>query len=335
MTQRRVKIGFIGAGSIGSLFGGYLASLKSDEYSTEVILFCRESHANEINKNGLILKRGQSELKITELKAYKNPKEADDLLLKDSDFSFDFLFLTTKAYDLETAMVEYRRVIESSKWIIILQNGIGNEQIAYNYCPEKKILRMLTSGGALLSKAGEVIHTGEGITKLGFPIQKGITVNGPEMSEIQVNLKLISDLLNLVGIDTEIVDDIIGESWEKVFVNVGINAFGALSRLKNGQLLENKGIKHMMGIAINEALKVAEKQHIILSNKDFLAVTYDVAKNTAENKNSMLQDILKRKPTEIDFINGRIVKLGKELGVNTPVNELLTYLIKGLEESGI
>ena len=76
-------------------------------------------------------------------------------------------------------------------------------------------------------------------------------------------------------------------------------------------------------------------KRINLSKKDFIALTYDVAEKTSENINSMLQDILKGKNTEIDFINGRIVKLAKGLGVNTPINEFLTYLIKGLEQSSI
>ncbi|MHA1467463.1 MAG: ketopantoate reductase family protein [Promethearchaeota archaeon] len=335
MTKKRIKIGFIGAGSLGSLFGGYLASLKSDSYSTELILFCRKNHADQINKNGLILNRGQTELIIHDIQAYTNPDDAKNILLKGSDYAFDFIFLTTKTYDIVTAILEYEKLIDLSKWLVILQNGIGNEEVISNYCTKNKIIRIVTSNGALLNKPGYVTHTGAGFTKVGIPFQKILNIEGSELKAAQKYLKILSELLSFAGIETIIVDDIIKECWEKVFVNVGINAIGALTRLKNGEMLENEGIKHIMELAIKEALKVAELRSINLSNKDFTALTYDVAKKTSENKNSMLQDILKGKKTEIDFINGRIVKLGEELGINTPVNESLTYLIKGLERTSL
>jgi 2-dehydropantoate 2-reductase len=118
-------------------------------------------------------------------------------------------------------------------------------------------------------------------------------------------------------------------------VNIGINALGALTRLPNGKLLEIKGLKNIMAGAINEAKKVAVMKNIKLSERDFIAIAQDVAEKTAENKNSMLQDILNNKPTEIDFMNGRILKYARDLGINVPINELLTLLIRGLERSKI
>ncbi|TFG28470.1 MAG: 2-dehydropantoate 2-reductase, partial [Promethearchaeota archaeon] len=134
-------------------------------------------------------------------------------------------------------------------------------------------------------------------------------------------------------LETIIVEDIIKECWEKVFVNIGINAIGALTRLKNGQLLENENLKILMGEAVKEAIKVADCKKIDLSEKNYIAIMYDVAEKTSENKNSMLQDILKGKRTEIDFMNGKIMKYAQELGFKVPINEMLTYLIKGLEKS--
>ena len=87
-----------------------------------------------------------------------------------------------------------------------------------------------------------------------------------------------------------------------------------------------------MAGAIKEALLVADKKEIVLSKKDYVNLTYEVAKNTYQNKNSMLQDILKAKKTEIDFINGKIVDYAKELEIETPINTVLTLLIKGLEK---
>ena len=88
-----------------------------------------------------------------------------------------------------------------------------------------------------------------------------------------------------------------------------------------------------MESAVEEALEVARAMQIDLSNRNYVELMYSVAKKTYNNKNSMLQDVLKGKPTEIDFINGRIVEFGKKLGIEVVTNELLTTLIKGLERS--
>ena len=88
-----------------------------------------------------------------------------------------------------------------------------------------------------------------------------------------------------------------------------------------------------MGITVEEALKVAKLKEITLSDRDYVDLMYSVAEKTYDNKNSMLQDILKAKPTEIDFLNGRIVEIAKDIGIKVPINELLTFLIKGLERS--
>ena len=88
-----------------------------------------------------------------------------------------------------------------------------------------------------------------------------------------------------------------------------------------------------MGMTVKEALEVVKLKGIILSKRDHIDLMYSVAEKTYDNKNSMLQDILKDKPTEIDFLNGRIVELAKEVGAKVPINELLTFLVKGLERS--
>ncbi|MFX1393319.1 MAG: ketopantoate reductase family protein [Promethearchaeota archaeon] len=333
MKKSNIKIGFIGAGSIGSLFGGYLASIKSEIYSTEVILFCRKNNADAINKNGLVMHKDKAILEIKNIKAFTNMNDFKEFFLKESNYAFDFIFLSTKTYDIETALSHYKKLVDNCKKLVILQNGIDNEELVSKYCDKKKIIRIITSNGALLEKPGYVIHTGKGFTKLGYPFFSDLNLIENDFEMAQLELRLLCDLLNLAGLEAIIVDDILKECWEKIFVNIGINAFGALTRLKNGKLLENKGLKYLMGEAVKEAVEIAKMKNIDLPKKDFIALTYDVAEKTSENKNSMLQDVLKGKKTEIDFINGRILKYAKELDIKTPINELLTYLVKGLEYS--
>ncbi len=333
MRQKVVKIGFIGAGSIGSLFGGYLASIHSDENPLEIIFFGRRNHVVAINKEGLRLTASDQDIFLKNIKAYESVNDFTGSSEISESYKFDFLFLTTKAYDTERTMIQFKSLIESSNWFIILQNGIGNEALVKEYCNKNKILRIITSHGALLEDYGHVFHTGIGFTKIGFAYLKPDNSNIGDYDRAEESLLFLKNLMSIGGLPTEFVEDIIKCSWEKVFVNVGINAIGALTGLKNGQLLEKNSLRKLMGKAVKEALEIAHEKQVNLSNRDYVELMYSVAKKTYDNKNSMLQDVLKGKPTEIDFINGRIVEFGKKLGIEVVTNELLTALIKGLERS--
>ena len=333
MSRKLVKIGFIGAGSIGSLFGGYLASTHSEENPLEITFFGRKNHAFAINREGLRLIAGDKDLILNNIKVYESAKNFTESLEIGEEYKFDFLFLTAKAYDTERAMVQFKRIIESSNWFIILQNGIGNEALIKKYCNEDKILRVVTSHGALLENNGYVRHTGVGFTKIGFAYLKPDNLTAKRYEKAEESLQFLKNLLNASGLQTEIVADILKCSWEKVLVNIGINAIGALTGLKNGQLLEKEYLRKLMEKAVKEALEVAYAKQIDLADIDYVELMYSVAKKTYNNKNSMLQDVLKGKPTEIDFINGRIVEFGNKLGIEVVINELLTSLIKGLESS--
>ena len=305
------------------MFGGYIASIHTDENPLEVIFFCRKDHKDAINKHGLELISANKKLLIPNIRAYESVEEFIKARNNHKNYLFDYLFLTTKAYDIERALVQYYELIKLCNWFVILQNGVGNEEIVRENCDENKIVRIITSHGALIKNPGVVSHTGIGFTKIGFAFN----------TQPKEGLNQLKTLLDKGGIKTEIVDDIIRCSWEKAFVNIGINALGALTRLKNGELLENDYLKRFMCRTVEEALEVAKLKDINVLDRNYCDLMYSVAEKTYDNKNSMLQDILKGKPTEIDFLNGKMVEYAKELRIRIPINELLTFLIKGLERS--
>jgi len=331
----QIKIGVLGAGAIGSLFGGLLSSVNTEHYEIDTVFFCREAHCNKINERGLILHDGPDILNLTNIKAYPNEIEFHDAVNIQSRKKFTYLFLTTKAYDIETAIYQYRKLIDECEWLVILQNGIGNEDLVRKGCSEEKIMRIVTSHGALIRKPGEVHHTGKGFTKIGFPFINSQDYSVSKHRRARDRLYLLQQLLEQCGIETEISDDIVKDSWEKVIANVGINPVGTLTRLKNGKILEHPNLLNIMESAIEEALIAAKSKRINLSDKDYMEIACDIARKTAENENSMLQDVLKNKQTEIDFINGKIVEIAEEFGIDCPVNKILTNLVKGLEDSYI
>ena len=319
-----IRLGFIGAGAIGSLFGGYIANIK--EMKVEVILFCSHNHAVAIENHGLKIEAEDDVITLRNLKVFNRTKENLSM-----EFNFDYLFLTTKTYDTQQAIKQYRKAIDNSKYIIILQNGLGNEDLLHPTVPKQKIFRLVTSHGAFLSQPGQVTHTGKGFTYIGIPYLKYVAKELNLYQEIQNNLDRLNNLLTLAGFNSHIEMDILIKVWEKAIVNIGINAIGALTRLNNGKIIEIEGLRNLMERIIIEAVDVGNCMKIPLSKDNCIQLAYSVANQTYNNKNSMLQDILNGKKTEIDNLNGKIVELGTNLGIKVETNEILTKLIKGLE----
>jgi 2-dehydropantoate 2-reductase len=320
-----IKFGFIGAGAIGSLFGGYLANIKGSEM--DISLFCSHDHAIAIKNHGLKIKTENGIITIKNLNIYDRTNEESFV----KNFDFDYLILTTKTYDTKGAINQYLNIIKRCKWFVILQNGLGNEEIVQQYVKKDKIMRIVTSHGAILTQPGHVTHTGKGFTYVGLPCLKSIESECDLHEENLLSLDRLNSLLNLAEFNSKIELDILTRIWQKALVNIGINAIGALTHLNNGKLISNEGLSKLMEEAVIEAFEVGSKMNISLSKDDCISLTYSVANKTYYNKNSMLQDILIGKRTEIDYLNGKIVDFAKRMGIKVPVNEVLTSLIKGLE----
>ncbi|TFG24495.1 MAG: ketopantoate reductase family protein [Promethearchaeota archaeon] len=321
--KKKIRIGIIGAGSIGSLFGGYLAYYKTEDFDQEIIFFSRKSHCDAINERGLIIQNKKNTLHISGIKAYENLSKFYEKLGGAYEFNFDYIIISTKSIDLENALKEYKEIIEKSTCIVILQNGIGNEELVAKYYKKEKIIRIITSHGALLKEPGKILHTGDGFVEIGFPFKNGS----------KSKLEFLCSFLSLGGLKTNVVENIEELIWEKAFVNIAINPLGALTRLDNGELIKNTNILKIMELLIEESVSVSQRLGIKLPNKNYFKLAKDVAYRTKENKNSMLQDILRSNPTEIDYLNGKIVEIASTLGLATPINKFITTLIKGLEKS--
>ncbi|HDM35767.1 MAG TPA: 2-dehydropantoate 2-reductase [Candidatus Syntrophoarchaeum butanivorans] len=295
-----MKIVVMGAGAIGSLFGGLLALRGED-----VLLVGRRSHVDAINSRGLKIS-GMTDA-IVHLRASTHPEEGDLILF------------TVKSYDTEKAASNL--IINDDTIVLSLQNGLGNEEKIAEVVGREHVIGGVTSYGALFLEPGHVSHTGIGETVIG-------ELDG----SITDRVSRLSDLLNKAGIMTSVTDSIKRKIWEKLVVNVGINAITAITGVKNGKLLEIPQLRELMRYASLEAVEVGRKQGIDLGY-DLIDRVEEVARRTAENRSSMLQDISRGKKTEIDAINGMIVRLGEEVGVDTPVNRILTLLVRGIEKS--
>lgn len=301
-----MKILVFGVGALGGFVGGVL-SQKFD-----VTLYGREDKMLTIENAGLKISG------VTEIVAH--PKIAYEYLdLKEQEF--DLIILTVKSYDTDSALNVIKDIMSQDTAVLSLQNGLDNEMKIAKIIGEERTIGGVTSHGLTFIEPGHVHHAGVGETKIG-------EMDGTESERI----KEIAKTLSSVGIETEVSQEIKKEIWVKGIVNAGINPLTALSRLKNGYLLKIAYLERLLEDTCKECIEVAKINGIDLSDCDVIEKTKNVARLTSENKSSMLQDIERGRKTEIDSINGKIVKMGQIHGVETPINSTLVSLIKGIEE---
>ena len=306
-----MKIVVVGPGAMGCLFAAFLA--KSDQ---EVYLFDRKKErADAISKNGITVE-GISDLKAP-VKTTTNPKDIK---------ACDLIIICVKSYDTEEAAREIKSLIEKNTLVLTLQNGVGNVETISRIAGEGKTIGGVTSQGATLLGDGHIRHAGKGETVIGLSGRQS-TVDGPQ------NLNKIAEVFEKAGFQTKIADNIQNLIWSKLIINVGINALTAITRLNNGRLIEFEGTDAILEEAVNEAIKVAEAKGIKLIFDNPVEKVRGVCKATAGNVASMLQDALKKRKTEIDYINGAIIREAGQLNIEVPVNRVLTNLVKTLESS--
>jgi len=182
-----------------------------------------------------------------------------------------------------------------------------------------RVLAGTTSHGATLLGPGRVRHAGVGLTRI------GLWAGGNSTS-----IRDIAAFFTKAGIETEVVEDVQSIIWDKLIVNIGINAITALTGITNGQLLDLAVTKELCRSAVDEAVAVARAEGVKIRN-DAVDYVFHVAQATASNRSSMGQDIDQKRETEVEAINGFIVRRGQKLGLDTPVNFTLAALIETLQ----
>jgi len=203
--------------------------------------------------------------------------------------------------------------------VLTLQNGLGNaDQIAQNV-DSRRIVAGTTAYGATMLGPGKIRHAGIGLTTIG-------------MWHYHDSHRAhdVANLFANAGIETQVVADVRRVIWDKLLINVGINAITALTRIKNGQLLDLTQSIWLSGAAVKEAMAVAVAQDLPI-RQDAVEHVLAVARATSGNRSSMGQDVDNQRLTEIDAINGAVVREAKRLGIEVPVNRTLTALIETLQ----
>ncbi|MCG8484807.1 MAG: 2-dehydropantoate 2-reductase [Clostridia bacterium] len=299
-----MKIAVLGAGAMGSLYGGLLAEPGNEVWLIDVW----KEHVDAINQEGLYIDGLGGGKTIKNIKASTN---TDNIGIVDCALIF------VKSIYTDAAVSQNKAIIGENTIILTLQNGLGNIEKINQVVDEKNIIAGTTAHGSTMIAPGKIKHAGQGKTIIG-------ELDGKETDRITKLKKSFND----AQLDTVISNNVIGLIWDKLLVNVGINALTAITGLKNGRLVQSEETEWILEEAVKEAEAIAKAKGVKLGFDDPVDHTKKVCEATAANRSSMLQDVERKRETEIDMINGAIVSEGKKVNIATPVNQVLTNLIK-------
>jgi len=312
-----MKILVLGAGAIGSVFGGFLA-----KGGNSVCLVGRKPHLDAIKRQGLLIEGIWGTHRVNSLTGYESLSE----LKKHEPLNYDVILLSVKSYDTEIILRELLTHYPEPCPVISLQNGLGNiEKIACLLGIEKTI------GGRVIFGV-EFVEPG----RVRVTVSADKTVIGGLPGGVQKSfVKNLASEFIASNIPAEVTDDIQRYIWGKVLYNCALNGPATLMNVHYGALLSSEHSKQVMIKIIEEIFTVMQRRNIVLdwrTPEEYQHILFDsLIPLTFKHHPSMLQDILRHKRTEIDALNGAIVEMAIKTGTDVPFNWAVTQFIKAKE----
>ena len=305
-----MKICILGAGALGCAIGGVLT-----EGGSEVHLINRSrKHVEAMNEHGLRL-RDDGRERTVKVHAWTDCHGIGPA---------DLVVVLVKSFDTRAAIEGAAPVIGPDTLVLSLQNGLGHEDVLADVVGRERVLAGKTYVGGVMLAPGHVIAGTRGKH----------TYIGELDGRITGRVRAIAAEFTRAGLDTTVSDNIIGTMWDKLLVNVATGALSGITRLPYGELYAVPEVRDCALAAVAEAIAVARASGVTLSISEPLEAWNKAAAGLpADFKTSMLQSLEKDSVTEIDFINGAVVRWGAKCKVPTPVNQALVAGIKGIEHA--
>jgi 2-dehydropantoate 2-reductase len=304
------RIAVVGAGAMGSLFGGILAE---GGLEVHLIDLWRE-HIETIRKRGLKI-TGEGGERIVKLGATVEAEEVGIV---------EVVLVQTKARHTAEAIRNARCLFGEGTVAISFQNGLGNEEVIAEIVGKENVLGGETAQGSGMVEPGVIRNAGT------LPSHIGELPGG-----ISDRVRTIAEVFTAAGLETIASEQIMKDIWKKLLANIAINAISALCNFRVGEIFDTPETEETILEALDEAARVAQAEGVDVNVDETKEVLYRITGKggTGSNRSGMLVDVLNKRKTEIDFINGAIVRLGKKHGISTPVNKTLTAAVKGLERN--
>jgi 2-dehydropantoate 2-reductase len=304
-----MKIAVLGAGAMGSLFGGLFSEAGNDVALIDV---WREG-VDALNTGGLRIEEKTGDTKTIPVRATSDPGSVGVV---------DLLLVFVKCYHTAEAVRNAAPLIGPTTTVLSLQNGWGNAPRIAEIVGEERVLVGITYHSATVLGPAHIQHAG-----------KGMTFVGELDGALSDRLKLVTDAFNAAGIESTPTPEVLKEIWRKLSLNACTLPTAALLRFTAGELVEHEGTLDLMRSLLKEVVTVANEQRLGLDYEERWEAITGLLMRAAGAKASMLQDVEKRRRTEIDVINGAIADAGRRLGIPTPYNESMVWMVKALEET--
>ena len=298
-----MKIALIGCGAMGSLYGGYLSKVHE-------VTVCDVSQAliDAINEKGIIMDEPNGETVV-----FKPVCATTD----SSTVGVQDLVITFVNYKfLESALNTAKGMIGPDTIVMSLQNGMGNYDEIAKVVPEEQICCGTTAHGCTALEPGHVRHTGVGITAMG-------TIKGNP-----ADAERVAEAMREAGFEVVVKENVLEVIWHKLFANIAINAITAILEQPNAVVADNEYAHEVAVNLVKEAIAVANATGCNFNEEAELKSAFDVAVATGTNRSSMLQCVDTKRPTEIAIINGAVCRIGREIGMPTPYNDVIVKLME-------
>jgi 2-dehydropantoate 2-reductase len=293
-----MKVLVVGAGAVGSYYGGRLALAGHD-----VTLIGRKAHIEAVRSGGLTI-----DSKITG-KHHVSLTAADTLFASKPP---DVVLLCVKSYDTESTARLLAEYIAPQTVVLCLQNGIDNHDVAARILGVSRVHPTVIYVGVRIPTAGTVEHVSRG--EITLPVE----------------LSALRPVFELAGIPAKTTDNIVGMVWSKLLLNASCNALGMICAVSFGELVATAEMREVIAGAVDEVVRIAEAKGIRIPGENYAAQVMKTCESLGPGLSSMLQDFRGGKRIELDALNGVVVRLGKELGIPTPFNTTLYAAAKML-----
>ena len=298
-TTRSLKVAVMGAGAVGCYYGGMLARAGH-----HVTLIARPQHVEAVERNGLRMQTTTFDEHVR-LAASTDASAAQGA---------DLVLFCVKSLDTESAGIELRPYLSPGVLLLTLQNGVDNADRLRTVLPQHTVAAAVVYVATEMAGPGHVKHHGRG----------ELVIEPSSHSET------VSQALIAAGVPTDISGNVRGELWAKLILNCAYNAVSAIAQLPYGKTVAGEGVKDVMRDVVAECLAVAKADGVQVAG-DVDAAIRKIADTMPTQFSSTAQDLARGKRSEIDYLNGLIVRRGEALGIPTPSNRVLWALVKLIE----
>ena len=325
MGERLPRVAILGVGAIGGLLASRFAETEAD-----IVLISRGETAATLTIDGLHLMGLDGSMEHHGAARYITIDGEDSAALKNVANSVDYAFVCGKSSDsIELADIA-AVLLKESGFVISLQNGLGHADLLAMLVGSQRVLEGSTLHGATRLGSNEVRGAGSGRIDLGRHLPHAAFTGKSVVSPPNERHEVLLGLLAEAGLSPFWHDEMHPIIWRKLLLNIAINPLAAICGVENGTILGTPELRHQARQTLLEGIEVARAEGVAVDEQQMLDALDSVLAATAENRCSMLQDVIAGRRTEIDALSGAVVERGESLGIPTPRNEMLATLVRGL-----